>query len=65
MTIWQRFIFCNFDSQDLDYNCKLIPKSKPTLQKNSSENFEFKKNSQSATILAVLHMHFHGAPENW
>ena len=30
-------------NQDLDTTWKLIPKSKPTFQKNSSEIFEFKK----------------------
>ena len=29
--------------QDLGNTCKLIPKSNPTFQKNSSEIFEFKK----------------------
>ena len=33
--------------------------------KISSENFEFKKLSQRATIFALLFMHFIGAPENW
>ena len=46
--------------QDLDYTFKLIPKSKPTFQKISSENFEFKKFSQRATILAFLFGHFPG-----
>ena len=40
--------------QDLEYACKLIPKSKPTFQKLKSENFEFKKFSQRATILAFF-----------
>ena len=31
-------------NQDLDYTWKLIPKSKPTFQKISSDIFEFKKN---------------------
>ena len=46
--------------QDLDYTCKLIPKSKPTFQKISSENFEFKKFSQRATILTLFFGHFPG-----
>ena len=50
--------------QDLDYTCKLIPKSKPIFQKNSSEIFEFKKISQRATILALLFGHFPGVLEN-
>ena len=50
--------------QDLDYTCKLIPKSKPTSQKNSCEIFKFKKISQRATILALLFGHFPGVLEN-
>ena len=50
--------------QDLDYTWKLIPKSKPIFQKNSSEIFEFKKISQRATILALLFGHFPGVLEN-
>ena len=51
-------------NQDLDNTWKLIPKSKPTFQKNSSEIFEFKKISQRATILALLFGHFPGVLEN-
>ena len=50
--------------QDLGNTCKLIPKSNPTFQKNSSEIFEFKKISQRATILALLFGHFPGVLEN-
>ena len=50
--------------QDLDYTCKLIPKSKPIFQKISSEIFEFKKISQRATIFALIFRHFLGTPEN-
>ena len=46
--------------QDLGNTCKLIPKSNPTFQKNSSEIFEFKKISQRATILALFFGHFPG-----
>ena len=51
---------------DLDYTCKLIPKSKPTKfptsqnQKISSEHFEFKKFLQRAKILALFIAHFPG-----
>ena len=48
--------------QYLDHTCKLIPKSKPTFQKTSSENFEFKKMSQKATIFALIFRHFLGDP---
>ena len=47
-------------NQDLDNTWKLIPKSKPTFQKNSSEIFEFRKISQRATILALLFATFLG-----
>ena len=50
--------------QDLDYTCKLIPKSKLTFQKISSENFEFRKLSQRATILVLLFGHFSGVLKN-
>ena len=51
-------------NQDLDNTWKLIPKSKPTFQKFSSEIFEFEKISQRATILALLFGHFPGVLEN-
>ena len=44
----------------MDNTWRLIPKSKPTFQKISSENFKFKKKSQHATILAILFGHFPG-----
>ena len=50
--------------QDLDYTCKLIPKSKPIFQKISREIFKFKKISQRATIFALIFRHFLGTPEN-
>ena len=46
--------------QVLDNNCKLIPKSNPTFQKKSIENFECKKILQRSTILALLFRHFPG-----
>ena len=46
--------------QDLGNTCRLIPKSKPTFRKISSENCEFKKILQRATILALLFGHFPG-----
>ena len=51
-------------NQDLDNTWKLIPRSKPTFQKFSSEIFEFEKISQRATILALLFGHFPGVLEN-
>ena len=51
-------------NQDLDNTWILIPKSKATFQKISSEIFEFKKISQRATILALLFGHFPGVLEN-
>ena len=50
--------------QDWGNTCKLIPKSKPTFQKNSSEYFEFKKISQRAKILALRFRHFPGVLKN-
>ena len=51
-------------NQDLDNTWKLIPKSKPTFQKFSSEIFEFEKILQRATILALLLGQFPGVLEN-
>ena len=48
-------------NQDLDFTWKLIPKSKVTFQQISSEDFEFKKISQRATIFVFIIVHFLGA----
>ena len=47
-------------NQDFDNTWKLIPKSKPTFQKISSENFKFKKISQRAMIFSLIFGHFLG-----
>ena len=47
-------------NQDLDNTWKLIPKSKPTFQKISSENFEVRKIWSPATFSELIYSHFTG-----